>query len=394
MDTRHPISRRELGLLAALIIPLVILATAVAYIPLKSYFILDPLMFAKRSLIIAHDWGGVTAIKDPPLRYAPLVLIYTIADPIWVVAAAIASAYGAFSVLVVPPLTFWAAARRLTTPRVALLVFAAFYANLLLFPTMLWARPTAGWQYYVVLPWICAILVSTDWTLATTDRHSQRNRAIITGCLLGIAGLTQMLLTLATIAVVVVAYLLRRRVRALIVTGLSGLPFASYYLISTAAREQLIGGVGRKITVESLLPITPKEIAFIALVVVAIALWYRSREELSPVIGAIVLAAGSLWVGAAIRSSAYLSHFFPVLMYPLLVMGLAAGITATLDRYIDSVSSPQSAHVDGGHPAALPWLDRYSWRLLGPALALLTMGLTIALFQFSMRTFPFWRMGG
>lgn len=389
----HALSRRELGVLTALLIPLICLAGAVATIPLDVYHVLDPLMFAKRSLSIAHDWIGVTAIKDPPLRYAPLVLIYTLVDPTWPVATAIAASYGALSVLVVAPLSFWAAARRLTSPRGAMLVLGALYVNLIVMPTMLWARPTTGWQYYVVIPWICGALVATDWTLDATETQTRRNRAILTGCLLGVAGLTQMLLALVGIGVVLVAYLLRRRLRELVIAGLSGLVFASYYLISTAAREQLLGGAARRLAPEPFMPVTLKELAFIALVGGCLALWYSQRERLSPVVGGIVLVVGPLWTGAALFASAYLSRFLPILTFPLLSLGLVAGVE-TLLRQRGRTPALRRVHADGGQSVTLPIVDRLSQPQFVAMLVCVSVGLTIVLFETAVSTFPFWRMGG
>lgn len=390
MRSHHsPITARECAIVAALLAPLVIVAAAVAYIPLDAYGNLDPHAFVVRSMQIANDWTSVTSMKDPPLRYAPLVLVYTFVEPSGRIASAIASAYGALSVYVVAPLTMWLFARRLAGMRVAIMVVLGLLANMLVAPTLYWMRPLAAWQYYVVLPWIFAALLSTQWTLDADSQRSRYYRAAITGGLLGVAGLTQVLFSAVAVLVVFLAYLYRHRLSALLVTGLTGLPFASYYLLSTAAREQLLGGTANRSAAEPLMPITFSEIAFLVLVIAGIACLIRSRDEISPVIASGLVVSGVLWAGAVFLSGGYLSYFLPVIAVPLLLTGLATVAVELLDEHSTQIS-PHFVRADGGSVAES---DRNSWRSMTIVLVAVSMTLTIALLTILLPTYPFWNMG-
>lgn len=373
---------QELSLIVALFIPLGILAVAVAYVPLEAYGNPDPRAFVARSIRLAEDWSAVTSIKDPPLRYFPLAFVYSIIDPPGRQAAAIGAAFGSLSVYVVSPLAIWAFARRAADSRVALLVLAGIIANIVLAPTEHWARPVAAWQYYVTLPLILAAFVSVDWTLAS---QQSRRRAIITGLLIGAAGLTQVLFAGIAALVVAVACLLERRLRTLVEITLTALPFAGYYLVSMPAQEQIFKSISGRTASEPLFPITPVEIVFLAVVLVGIVLWYRERRAISSVIGAGLLVSGGLWSFAVLTSGEYLSYFLPVLAVPLMLTGLSAGVCATADRYSLS-DRPRRAYADGG-VRTLPW------RFLAPVLALFSIALTIVLLDAVLPTYPFWAMG-
>lgn len=384
ISNQHTLSR-ELSILAALLVPLCILAVAIAYLPLDAYANADPRAFVARSLRIAEDWTAVTAIKDPPFRYAPLVIIYTVIEPPARQAAAIGSAYGALSVYVVSPLAIWAFARRTAGARVALLVILGLLSNIVLAPTEHWVRPVAAWQYYVALPWVFAALASADWTLAADARRSRRRRAILTGLLIAAVGLTQVLFTGITALIVTAACLLRRRVRTLVEIAATGLPFAGYYLLSPAAREQILQSIGGRTASEPLLPITLQEIIFLAVVVGGVALWYRERRSISPIVGAGLIVAGSIWSFAVFTSGDYLSYFLPVLAVPLVLTGIVAGVCAMVDRHTSFVTDPRRAYADGGVPVV-------PWQILVSVLTLISVGLTILLLNSVLPTYPFWAM--
>lgn len=367
------VSSRELSVLAAFLIPLGILAVAVAYIPLDAYGNPDPRAFVTRSLQISRDLTTVTTIQDPPLRYTPLVAIYSVIEPPARQAAAIGSAFGAISVYVVSPLAMWAFARRVAGSRVAFLALLGLLGNIVFFSTEHWMRPLAAWQYYVALPWIFVSLASADWTLSADLRQSRRRRAIVTGLLIAAVGLTQVLFAGLTAIIIAVACLLRRRVQTLIEIGLTGLPFAGYYLLSPVAREQILQSIGGRTASEPLFPISLREIVFIAVVIVGIAIWYRERSSISPVVGAGLLVVGPIWAFAVLTSGEYLSYFFPVLAVPLMLTGLAAGGCAVFDRHISRLAiGPRRAYADGGFRVV-------PWRILIPVLTLIAIGLTVVL---------------
>lgn len=130
----RPLTRRELFLLAALLVPLAITAVVVAQVPLAAYGNADPRAFVARSIDIATTWTTpgelpVTVRKDPPLRYAPLAVVYALVEPSHALANAIGAAYGALAVLVAAPLSVWAFFRTVASPCVALCAVAALVVD-------------------------------------------------------------------------------------------------------------------------------------------------------------------------------------------------------------------------------------------------------------------------
>lgn len=212
-----------------------------------------------------------------------------------------------------------------------------------------------AWQYYVALPWVFAALVAVHWTLLARDGQSRTRRAAVTGALVGVVGLTQLLFAAVAAAIVAVAFTLRRRFRALAIAGFAGLPFTGYYVVSTAARRQALGATARRTAAESLVPIMPRETVLAAVVALTIVLWLRvGRETESGVIEAGVLVAGPLWVGASLKSATYLSRFLPVVTYPLVAGTLAAGVmTVAEQRRLARIGGDADA-TDGGTRPPLP----------------------------------------
>lgn len=336
-----------------MVVPLAIVAVVIAHVPLSAYGNPDAQAFVARSLRIAHEWTAVVDVKDPPLRYAPLALVYTLADPSRPLAEAIAIVYGTLAVFVVTPLAVWACVRFITTPRVALLTVAAILANWL-FTITLWPITKTAWQYYLAVPWVFATLAAAHWALGAHDAPTRHRRAIVTGALVGIVGLIQVFFAAVAAAIVAVAFALRRRGRALAAAGLTGGLFAGYYLVSAAACRQAFGGTARRMAAEPLAPITLREVALIAVVVLTLLLWLRAgRLSDRGVIEAALVVAGPLWIGAALASAGYLTIFAPILTYPLVAAAAVAGVTAIFDGHVSPRTAPDALG-DGGARPALP----------------------------------------
>jgi hypothetical protein len=379
-------TNRELALLAAMVTPLAIVGMVVAQIPLDAYANADPQAFVARSLQIATHWLeldelGQPVLKDPPLRYAPFVLVYTLVTPSNALAPYIASTIATLTLFVAVPLTAWMSARILAAPRVGLATVAALVVGWL-DVLVSWPDTVAAWQYHVALPWAFAVLVSAHWTLQSAGWTQRYRRAAVTGALVGVLGLTQVLFAAIAAMIVTVAFLAARRPRSLAVAGLSGLPFSAYYLLVAPAREQVIGSIGGRGSTESLLPVSVEEFVLGAAIVAVIVAWYCTRRwnqdrDSQHVLGAGALVAGGVWMFAIFLRGVYLTLFVPVLAYPL----VAAAAADIVSRLVEPRRGQPLArlHATDEGRSTMPLIERLSWRAFAFVLVVFTLVLTVIL---------------
>lgn len=344
------ITAREAGVVGVFMLPFVVIGCLIATIAPDAYGQVDPAAFVGRSLAWAQLDLAPYVLKDPPLRYFPLAVVYAIVTPTQSAASALASVYGALSVFVVAPLSVWALARRLGDVRVGIVVLSGLLVNLAWTPTLAFHAPTGAWQYYIALSLSCLVLISTHWMLSASLASSRLRRAIVTGVILGCLGLTQVLFAGVTALIVAVACLFQQRYRTCLITALASLPALCYYLFIPPAREQLLSEAVRRSVAEPLWPMTPREVVFTLGLLFVFIVWYRLRGRLSEsdLSGAVLVVVGGIWIYAVFLSAGYLAHIFPILALPLCLIAGTTVAVAEFDARTRISSRPALTQTDGG----------------------------------------------
>lgn len=157
----------------------------------------DPSVFIREAHEIVRTGGFITS-RDPPARYFPLALLYSLIQPHGVLAEQIASLHAAiFSFVILPAgiaCLAWVVGNR-TIAYVSLIIFGV--TRFVGFGTS--GFQTGAWQYDIATPLVFVTLAAVHQSLTTTGPKADR-WAVGAGVTLGLVGMTQWTLTLFTMA--------------------------------------------------------------------------------------------------------------------------------------------------------------------------------------------------
>jgi hypothetical protein len=209
----------------------------------------DPSVFIREAQEIVRT-GELITSRDPPARYFPLALLYTLTQPHGVLAERIASLHAAiFSFVVLPAgiaCLAYAAGNR-TIAYLSLIIFGV--TRFVGFGTS--GFQTGAWQYDIATPLVFVSLAAVHQSLTTTGAKADQ-WAIGAGVTLGLVGMTQWTLTLFAISIASVAYIVLRRYRNLLMTGVTGAVFATYlFFLPPSSSDLMFAGFANRILPDS-----------------------------------------------------------------------------------------------------------------------------------------------
>lgn len=194
----------------------------------------DATVIHREARRLSADWTTLGTTWDPLLRYTGLAAVYTIlghATPHTARVYAVVILY-----LVIPATTYGFA--RVISGRMAGAVAVVLGAVSIQFAVPLYGYATGMWQYPFVLPFILSAFVGAHFALS--DDPDQFRWPVVTGTILGVAGLQQFSLTAYAVITVFIAYGMQRRFKQLAVTaGVGGIFFLGLVFQPGAVIEHL-----------------------------------------------------------------------------------------------------------------------------------------------------------
>ncbi|RRJ29577.1 hypothetical protein [Halocatena pleomorpha] len=178
----------------------------------------DATVIVKEARRLASDWTTLGTTWDPLLRYVGLATVYTALGH---ATSHTAVVYTILILYVVIPVAIYGFASVISGP-MAGAIAVVFVTVSIQFAIPLYGYATEMWQYPFVLPFILTAFITTH--LALCDRSDRFRWPVVTGALLGVAGLQQFSLTAYAVATIFLTYGLQRRFKQLTVTaGVGGL---------------------------------------------------------------------------------------------------------------------------------------------------------------------------
>lgn len=369
--TRH----KNIVLFCIFVLPLFVLAIRFGWRPLGAWQSSlieqsgDPDNIVRRSLLVSETWN-LFATVDPPFRYLPLAVIFSIVNPSTEAATRITHIYTTMTGFVVLPISvsvlFW----RVVEWRVAFLTLLGFTTWIVLGVTEN-TYYDGFWHYTYVLPIVFLTLLSLHETVSGNRVRNSVLLAILTGSGVGIIGLNQYVYGALIAVTVTIVFLYHSQLRELLVAGVTGSLWGCVLLFSPQETREYVSSAGSsRLGVEnwstttlldgfSDILTTPSYFIFLMLGVAGVGLFLFTDSELSETrvveTGLVVFGSVGLISTVLVHPRWFAQLSIYVFQYIILGTLVQLGVTfldasgsESWDWITESLSDPQNMRHWGG----------------------------------------------
>jgi hypothetical protein len=301
----------------------------------------DAMIHVEQALRYEKNWAFFSAEhydQSPPLRYVPYTILLEVLDPgDYEAAFRLATLYAAIMTFAGGGIAAYELGRRwVVDPSNACGIFTCvmFFATALIWPGN---RFYAGkWQYTTTFPLIIVAILTAVFALRSRDRSSNKC-AFITGVVLGVLGLQQLTNAGVVSIAIGITFLLHRRFRQLVVTGVTGAAFASLLFVGQSeAENRALNAVWIKFVPESrplaadLSPLlTPGvlTILFSIVVLVFVTLLLPERTRVTDMMDAVMGVMMVMW--GVSRFTTAQEYLTVTVLHPMMFFVLTAIVIRT-----------------------------------------------------------------